>query len=128
MAAAYAEFGDLPLVFSIPVYLNMPEEACGQPQTAWNPNNWLKTLKVSDAEGNDLVLTPTFDMTAEQEYDLVLDSGCDLIQVEAQAVSKKASVEGATWYTIGEGSSTVVVSVTAENGDIREYIINIARQ
>ena len=83
---------------------------------------------VSDAEGNDLVLTPTFDMTAEQEYDLVLDSGCDLIQVEAQAVSKKASVEGATWYTIGEGSSTVVVSVTAENGDIREYIINIARQ
>ncbi len=128
VAAAYAEFGDLPLVFSIPVYLNMPEEACGQPQTAWNPNNWLKTLKVSDAEGNDLVLTPTFDMTAEQEYDLVLDSGCDLIQVEAQAVSKKASVEGATWYTIGEGSSTVVVSVTAENGDIREYIINIARQ
>ncbi|MDE7300393.1 MAG: hypothetical protein K2N94_16470 [Lachnospiraceae bacterium] len=127
VASAYAEFGDLPLVFSIPVYLNMPEEACGKPETAWNPNNWLKTLKVTDGSGNNLALTPTFNMALEQEYYLVVDSDCELIQVEAEAVSKKASVEGATWYAVGSGNNTIVVSVTAENGDIREYTITVAR-
>lgn len=127
VATAYEEFGDLPLVFSIPVYLNMPETACSVPAPAYNPNNWLKSLNVYDGSGNSFPLTPTFDISADQEYYLVVDNSCDVIQITAEAVSTKAAVEGATWYMLEPGNNSFVVTVTAENGDIREYRLTIAR-
>ncbi|MDE7212045.1 MAG: SH3 domain-containing protein, partial [Lachnospiraceae bacterium] len=127
VAGAYAEFGDLPIVFSIPVYLNMPQEACPEPQVAYNPNNWLKNLSVKDTAGNELVLTPTFDVSVDQEYYIVVENSCDMVEVSAQAVSSLATVNGNTWYPLTVGNNEIVVAVTAENGEVREYRITVAR-
>lgn len=127
VAAAYQEFGDLPLVFSIPVYLNMPAETCGVPVTAYNPNNWLKSLEIYDEAGEKLPLTPTFDISIDQEYYLVVDKDCKSIQIAAETVSTKAAAAGTGWYSLVSGNNNFTVTVVAENGDVREYRLTIAR-
>lgn len=128
VASAYTEFGDLPIVFSIPVFLNMPETPCAEPGIAYNPNNWLKSLSVKDTSGNELVLTPTFDVSADQEYYIVVEDSCDMVEVSAEAVSRLATVSGNNWYSLSAGNNEIVIYVTAENGDVREYRITVARQ
>ncbi len=127
VAGAYAEFGELPLVFSIPVYLNMPQEPAAEPGIAYNPNNWLKTLSVKDAVGNELSLTPTFDMALEQDYYIVVDNSCDMVQISAEPVSRLAAVSGNDWYPLSVGINDFIIYVTAENGDVREYRVTVAR-
>lgn len=126
--AAYTNVANLPIVFSIPVYLNMSEIPAPIPETKLNPNNWLKTLKVFDLSGAELVLTPTFDMTLEQEYYLVVDNSCDVIQIAADTVSKKAVVSGTSYYNLVVGMNQISVFVVAENGDTRQYRLNIVRE
>ena len=63
--AAYENPQEVPIVFLIPVYLNMPDEPCPVPAKAYNPNNWLKTLKLYDKNGDTLSLTPTFSVTRD---------------------------------------------------------------
>ena len=43
------------LEFKIPVYNNMPDNACSQPTTDGNPNNKLSNLSV-----DGFVMTPTY--------------------------------------------------------------------
>ena len=124
----YEELETTPVVFSIPVYLNMPEEACGIPEPEGNPNNWLKTLKVVDTDGNKLALTPTFDYTADQEYSLIIDSSVDYLKIKTTTVSTLANVTSAKSVYPEYGLNRVVVTVEAENGDVREYVINVYRE
>lgn len=126
--AAYTDVSTSPIVFSIPVYLNMPSTVCPAPGIAYNPNNWLKTLKITDDSGTELPLTPTFDLSKDQEYYLVLDSSKESITVSATTVSSKASISGTGKYTLQYGENLVVISVTAENGDVRNYIITIVKE
>lgn len=125
--AAYTDVSSSPIVFSIPVYKNMPATACVAPSNGANPNNWLKTLKLQDNLGNDLGLTPTFDISKDQQYSLIVDSSCEGINVSATTVSSKASVRGTGYVNLQYGENTVIVSVTAENGDVRDYIITVVR-
>ena len=127
-ASGYDNKEELPIVFSIPIYYDMPEEAVPAPQKAENPNNWLKSLKLFDAAGNDLQLTPTFNVKVDQVYYLVVGADDSLVQIEADAVSSKASVIGSGFHGLDYGTNTITLMVMAENGDIREYIIVIVRQ
>lgn len=126
--AAYTDVATSTIVFSIPVYLNMPETVCAAPGYVANPNNWLKKLQITDAAGNALELTPAFDLSVDQEYYLVLDSSYDMVNVLATTVSSKASVYGTGYIPLVEGQNMITVSVTAENGDIRYYNILISRE
>jgi len=127
-AGAYVDMGTLPIVFSIPVYRNMPSEPEAVPQNTLNPNNWLKTLEVFDENGNNLQLTPTFNMKTNQVYYLVVSSDNLIIQVEADPVSKKTSVLGTGFHGLNYGTNTLSITAKAENGDVREYLIVIIRQ
>ena len=118
----------LPIVFSIPVYENMPEEPVAAPKKAYNPNNWLKTLEVYDETGNNLQLTPTFNLKTDQVYYLVVDGDTSMVQVEAKSVSSKAMVLGTGFHGLEYGSNTIMISVVAENNDMRDYVIIIVRQ
>lgn len=118
----------LPLVFSIPVYLNMPEQPCGAPEKMYNPNNWLKTLKVLDINGDKHALTPTFDYTEDQEYTLFVDNATDYLKFKTATVSGKATVVSDNVFFPEVGYNRAVIQVMAENGDIREYVINIIRE
>ena len=127
-ASAYKDMETLPIVFSIPVYFDMPEEPVAVPEQTGNPNNWLKTLQVFDEEGKDLQLTPTFNLKTDQVYYLVVDAETSMLQVEAEAVSSSALVLGTGFHGLEYGSNTVMITTVAENGDVRDYVIIIVRQ
>lgn len=120
--AAYSSMSSVPIVFSIPVFLNMPDTPATLPADQLNPNNWLKTLTV---EG--YAITPTFDSSIDQTYGLIVDASTDSIVVKATAASKKASVYGTGRISLNVGSNEVVISVVAENGDKRDYKLNVIR-
>jgi beta-N-acetylglucosaminidase len=124
---AYNGMAASPIVFSIPVYLNMPSAASPQPTTMFNPNNRMKSLKVVDVQGNELAITPTFDQTGYNYY-LIVGNAVDVVQVSATAVSKKATISGGGTIPLNVGNNTVIVSVIAENGSIANYTINIVRE
>jgi beta-N-acetylglucosaminidase len=124
---AYNGMADSPIVFSIPVYLNMPSVPCPQPTTMFNPNNRMKSLKVLDVLGNELAITPTFSQT-EYNYYLIVGNAVDIVQINASTVSKKATISGGGVIPLNVGNNTVVISVIAENGTIANYTINIVRE
>lgn len=128
MYEAYGSISNLPIVFSIPVYDNMPSTACAAPTTQYNPNNWLSTLTVTDSTGNNLALTPTFDVSETTEYYLIVTSDIEYVNIAATTVSSKATiVSGPGAYPLSVGTNQITVIVTAENGDVRSYNIIIVR-
>ncbi len=127
IALAYSSMDDAPIVFSIPVYLNMPNSPAPRPTKKYNPNNRLKTLELLDGRGKKLELTPSFSQT-ELNYSMFVDSDVDLVEVKAKTVSNKASVFGDEIIYLMPGINEIVVPVIAENGDVAEYKINIVKE
>jgi hypothetical protein len=126
--SAYGNLADAPIVFSIPVYLNMPSQAVPAPTTMYNPNNWLKSLKVLDMSGSEIKITPTFSQTVKN-YDLIVDNSVDAVQIKAATVSTKATIGGGTGtVSLNVGNNEIIIPVIAENGDVANYIINIVRE
>ena len=105
-------------VFSIPVFNNMPEMTT-LPNSG-NPNNYLSTLSVN---GTYLFETAT----TKTSFDLNLDSTTSSIEILATKVSSKATISGVGSVSLSEPKESIVITVTAENGDIRKYTINITR-
>ena len=124
---AYNGMADSPIVFSIPVYLNMPSVACPVPTTMFNPNNRMKSLKILDPQGKELAITPTFNQT-EYNYYLIVSNEVNTVQINATSVSKKATISGGGTIPLNVGANTVIISVIAENGSIANYTINIVRE
>jgi len=127
MATAYKNLLDTPIVFSIPVYLNMPENPCPKPTTKFNPNNRLKSLKVLDINGKELAITPTFEQTVYNYY-LVVGNEVEAVEIKATTVSNKAKVFGTGYYNLNVGDNEITIQVIAENGDIANYIVYVIRE
>lgn len=127
IATAYKSMIDSPIVFSIPIYLNMTAAPASIPTTQFNPNNRLKSLKVLDMSGKELTITPTFSQT-EYNYYLIVPNEIDVVEIKAEAVSKKATVAGAGYISLNVGENAVTIPVVAQNGSIQNYIINIVRE
>ena len=110
------------LVFRIPVYTGMPETAASCPTKDGSPNNKLKALSV-----DGFSITPSFSMDVNS-YDLIVDPGVLGVNVSASAIDSGATVQGTGWITLSGGMAQVTVTVTAANGDVRSYTINVAKQ
>lgn len=110
------------LEFSIPVYNNMPAEACVKPTGDGSPNNKLSALGV---EG--FALTPTFNRDVES-YDLIVDPSVATVTIGASAIESSASVSGVGAVNLQSGNNDVTISVKAGNGTIRNYVIHVVRQ
>lgn len=119
MAIAYGDTTELGIVFKIPVYENMPEEASPLPTGTGGSVTVLSQLSV---EGYSL--TPTFNKGIT-EYDLVLNQSVGSIQVTAAAADSSSTVTGTGTYQLSEGLNVVNVTVTAQNGSSTVYKINI---
>lgn len=100
----------------------MPETACAKPTKSGSPNNKLSSLEVTG-----YALTPTFDRDTEN-YDIIVNPSVDKIEVKAGAIDSAASVSGTGTVTLASGNNTIKVTVTAENGDVRTYQLNVVRQ
>ena len=126
-AALYAEaytdeLRQKAMVFKIPVYQNMPENACARPTLDGSPNNKLSGLSV---EG--FSLTPTFNRDVNS-YDLIVDHSVSSVNVTANVIDSKAAAGGTGTVSLQDGRNEIRIAVTAENGTQREYVINIIRQ
>lgn len=108
-------------LFTIPVYVNMPEQVCALPEGDGSPNNTLCDLYV-DGFG----LTPTFSKYT-QEYDLIVDHSVTGVHISAAASDGNANISGIGYHGLNVGLNKIYVEVTAPNGDVRTYTINIVR-
>ena len=113
-----------PLVFSIPVYNNMPSASCPMPAGGANPNNYLQTLNVS---GYNFAQPFVLGDDGSKTYTLSVPASVSSIQVNASPVSSLATVSGAGGYTLSSGQNTITVSVRAANGSVRNYRIIVTR-
>ncbi len=127
ICVAYSNMKNTPIVFSIPVYINLPTNPVPAPKTQFNPNNWLKSLKVFNLNGQELTITPTFSQT-ERNYNLIVANSVDFVNIKATTVSNKATLSGTGDIQLNVGNNKLCVTVIAENGDRAEYIINIVRE
>ena len=109
---------DSSFVFTIPVFKNIPSST-SLPNKG-NPNNYLSSLSVN---GSYLFETATHDT----EFNLNLDSSSGSIDIAASKVSSKSTISGTGSIALSGISQTISVVVTAENGSIRTYNINITR-
>lgn len=123
LAQAYsAEMKNTALEFKIPVYSGMPDSACPRPTGEGSPNNKLQNLTV-----NGFSITPTFsrDVLA---YDLIVDPSVSSVTISAAALDSKAKVTGVGNVSLQSGNNDIKVSVQAENGTMREYVLHVVRQ
>lgn len=142
MYTAYADSLDTPIVFSIPVYENMPAKNAAAPSgDAKNPNNWLKTLRI----GN-YTMTPKFNVTdgGEKTYQITVDDSsisevsltattvCDVaaikVQVTANGKTTQVSNTGNAQIPLKDGENRVEIIVTAETGDKNIYEVTITKE
>lgn len=110
------------IVFKIPVYKEMPETVAIKPTGDGSPNNCLSSLTV-----NNYSLTPTFSKFTT-DYTMIVDTSVTSVEVNAAAIIGNTTVTGTGTYELKDGSNTIQVVATAENGSARTYTITIVRQ
>ena len=121
---AYAELMDEPLVFSIPVFQNMPPVISERPVDVPSPNNWLSSLQVTGYQ-----LTPAFRPDTTEGYNLVVGKDVDVIEVTGKTANRKAVVSGFGQIKLVPGvMNEIRIDVTAEDGTVRTYKINVAKE
>lgn len=106
------------LVFSIPVYNNMPESTT-MPNKG-NPNNYLNNIKINNE------LLPLFS-NDKLLYDYYVSSATGSVNISAEKINVNAAITGTGTILLPNKEQQVTVKVTAQNGDIREYRINIIK-
>ena len=107
---------DSGFVFYIPIYNNMPVKTSLPTKGGW-PNNYLSSISINDQNISG------FDGGVE-EYNYYLDINNPNISINATPVSSKAKVSGNGTFNIEEDTTKNIV-VTAENGNVKTYKINI---
>lgn len=109
---------DNSFVFSIPVFQSIPTST--KLDNKGNPNNYLKSLKVNDKY---IFESATHDTT----FDVTYDESVTSLKISATAVNSKSIISGTGSVSLTGVKQSVVVSVTAENGAVRDYVINVKR-
>ena len=113
---SYDSLVDLSFTFYIPVYNNMPERSSLPNGPKGWPNNYLKSISLN---GNNIA---GFDGDVEvYNYNINVNSS---LTIDAKSVSSSAKVEGLGTFNI-TGNTTKVIKVTAQNGNVKEYKINV---
>ena len=82
-------------------------------------NNYLKELTVSNSEFK-------FDKKTN-EYALTVKNEIDSIDIKGSSEDDKSKVTGLGNYKLKEGVNTINVKVTAENGNVRTYVLKVTR-
>jgi putative uncharacterized protein (fragment) len=123
LSRAYtAEMKNTKLEFSIPIYKEMPGDLAKKPEGGGSPNNKLASLSV---EGQ--TISPSFNADTNT-YDLIVDQSVSGINVSASGMDSKASVSGTGNIDLTQTNTQVTVSVRAENGSVRKYVINVVKK
>lgn len=109
------------LVFSIPVYKNMPTSACIKPTSTGTNNNLLTSLAVSNAS-----ISPAFSMYT-QSYTLNVANNVSSVTITASLSDANAKITGVGTKSLAVGKNIQTITVTAPSGAVRQYTITITR-
>lgn len=88
-------------------------------EATYSKNNYLASLTVDKG-----ALTPTFNKDT-LEYTVELEPETKTITIKGEKEDKKATVTGFGEKELEEGSNRIEIKVTAENGNVRTYVINV---
>ena len=109
---------DSSFVFTIPVFKNMPSDT--KLPNVGNPNNYLSSLAVNGSYLFDSA-------TNEVEFDLNLDTSTTSIEISATKVYSGSIISGTGSISLSGNKQVIPITVTAVNGDVRVYNINVTR-
>lgn len=107
--------------FVIPVYHNMPEEACPQPTADGNPNYKLQSLGISEG-----VLNPDYHRDT-LTYTATVGNDVHTLTVNALPYAATSTVSGTGSIGLAVGENIITVTVTAERGDTCTYTLRVTR-
>ena len=105
--------------FVIPVYDNMPSNVSALPNGG-NPNNHLKNLTINGKTINGF-------SHDNFSYNYYVGSGINKVQIAGEVINSKASVTGAGDISLNSDKTVVTLKITAENGNVQDYVINIIK-
>ena len=119
----YSNLGMLDHTFSfkIPVYDDMPSNACRCPLEDGNPNYRLSSLKV-----DNYVISPTFD-SGTFTYTLTLPKQIDKVNISASAINVNTRINGTGAKNLREGSNEFLLETVSERGDSGTYKVVILK-
>ncbi len=120
--AASAEELKTALVFSIPVYKEMPDKVAAQPSKTGNNNNFLNSLSVVGGE-----LTPTFDRYTSA-YAMQVGEDIAEITIQAEQSDKAAEVTGTGKISLQIGENKLPITVKSSSGVERTYTVTVIRE
>lgn len=95
------------------------KDAVVVPPKEYSSNNNLSSLSV---EGYDL--DKKFDKDT-LEYNVEVPNGTEKVKINATTADKNASIKGSGEVEVSEGNNKLEVKVTAENGNVKTYVINL---
>lgn len=110
-----------PMTFEIPVYTNMPTNACLKPTSSANNNNYLSRLSVSGCK-----ISPTFDRYTTA-YTVNVGKQTSAIEVVTGKSASAATVTGDGRVKLTADKQTVKITVTAASGLQRVYTLTVRR-
>lgn len=85
-------------------------------------NSYLKSLSIEGVK-----ISPAFNKD-KMEYTAVVAGDKEKITIKGEVEDEKASVEGLGEVELKEGINRIEIKVTAENGEVRNYILTITRK
>ena len=86
-------------------------------EASYSKNNYLKSLSITGYE-----ITPTFNKNTT-EYKVDVDSNTEQITINATKEDSKSSISGTGTHEVSEGENKFNITVTAENGSTKTYIL-----
>lgn len=98
--------------------ISVSAPAAIKPKT-YSSNNNLKSLSVEGYSLNKSFSKDTL------EYELEVPNGIEKVNIKAELEDKTAEVKGLGEIKVSEGSNKLEIKVTAENGNVKTYIINV---
>ena len=108
--------------FILPIYQDMPKNACAKPDGEANPNNYLASLTVGKK-----TLDPAFDGDVT-EYRIKVGSDVETVKIKAEPVAKTSTVSGIGEVSLEKGSNTFQITCTSAAGSSRVYTLTITRK
>ena len=123
---AYNSYSSMPgifdesLVFIVPVYNNMPSNKSPEPVNQ-NPNSYLKSIKINGTEVSNF----SYD---KLDYEMEVAATTREVNIEVATINNGATVSGAGTFTINPGENKKTITVTAENGNVTKYNLNIIKK
>ena len=86
-----------------------------------NPNSYLKIIKVNGKEVDGFAYD-------KLNYNIEADTGVSSVKIEATSINNKASINGLGTIKLENGDNKISIKVTAENGNVTNYVLVINKK